>query len=145
MIREAYYTDIERIMHIWLTASEKAHDFITKEYWAEKYGDVKDNYIPYAKSYVYIENDAILGFVSIVDNKYLGAIFIDVNHQKRGIGKTLTDFVKDKYPVLSLKVYQKNTDAVQFYKKQGFKVIKTSTDKNTGEKELVMQWKKTII
>ena len=144
MIREALFTDIDRIMHIWLTASTSAHDFITKEYWREKYGDVKHNYIPQAKSYVYVENGIIQGFVSIVDNKYLGAIFIDIDHQNRGVGRMLTDFVKEKYPVLSLTVYEKNKVAVGFYKKQGFKLAKCQVDKNTGEKELVMEWKASL-
>ncbi len=52
------------------------------------------------------------------------------------------DYVKKIKPKISLSVYQKNTKAVSFYKREHFVVLAESIDKNTDEKELLMLWHK---
>ncbi len=52
------------------------------------------------------------------------------------------DYVKKIKPKISLSVYQKNTKAVSFYKREHFVVRAESIDKNTDEKELLMLWHK---
>ena len=41
---------------------------------------------------------------------------------------------------LLLSVYQKNERAVQFYLKQGFTILKETTDYETTEEEFLMEW-----
>lgn len=52
------------------------------------------------------------------------------------------NIAKAKYNHLTLSVYQKNTRAIGFYKKQGFQAIKQRIDENTGEMEVYMSWKR---
>ena len=42
--------------------------------------------------------------------------------QGRGIGRNLLDFVKNRKERLSLNVYQKNSGAVRFYEREGFRI-----------------------
>ena len=69
-------------------------------------------------------------------------IFINSEAQSRGLGKSLLDFVKEKKERLHLNVYQKNTRAINFYKKEGFKIESTTIDEITKEKEYFMVWER---
>ena len=52
----------------------------------------------------------------------------------------MINIVKGKYNDLTLNVYEKNTKAIEFYKKLGFKIIKKGIDEPTKESELFMKW-----
>lgn len=50
--------------------------------------------------------------------------------------------VKKVKSTLKLNVYQKNERAIQFYLREEFSIQSESLDSNTGEKELIMVWKR---
>ncbi|MBP1927188.1 putative acetyltransferase [Sedimentibacter acidaminivorans] len=97
--------------------------------------------LPDATVFVYEENNSIPGFIGLIEN-YIAGIFIDTNSQSKGIGKDLLDYVKKGHSELLLQVYKKNSRAVRFYLREDFVVLNEQTDKNIGEAELVMNWKK---
>jgi putative acetyltransferase len=142
MIRE--YNPIneerDRIMAIWLTATLKAHPFIDHSYWMQHYDTVKNHYLTTAKTYVYTQNDRVLGFISIKDGDTIGALFVDVHQQHRGVGSALLRHVQGLHDDLRLFVYAHNKRAVTFYKKAGFTVENEHTDGGTGEPELLLRW-----
>ena len=117
MIRQLQNKDIDKIMGIWLESTIYAHKFISKEYWNENYNIVKDVYIPMSKTFIYEDNDDIRGFISIINNDFIGALFVEKNYQSQGIGKSLIDYAKNLYDNLSLAVYKENEKALEFYKK----------------------------
>ena len=123
MIRQLQNKDIDKIMGIWLESTIYAHKFISKEYWNENYNIVKDVYIPMSKTFIYEDNDDIRGFISIINNDFIGALFVEKNYQSQGIGKSLIDYAKNLYDNLSLAVYKENEKAISLYKKLGFNVI----------------------
>jgi len=143
-IREYNRTKEEesRIMTIWLTVTIKAHPFIDKVYWMRQFDIVKKEYLPSAKTYVYVENDQILGFISIIGGDTVGALFVDVKHQGRGIGGSLMRHVQGVSSDLKLSVYTRNKRAVAFYKKAGFAAEREQTDFSTGQQEYVMRWRR---
>ena len=65
-----------------------------------------------------------------------------MNTVSKGIGKELIDFAKMNRMRLSLDVYEKNNRAVDFYKREGFITVNKRTDKDFGERELLMEWQK---
>lgn len=142
MIREMKNEETNDIMKIWLDASIHAHDFIPAEYWQNNYSIVKEKYVPLSKTYVYLEADNILGFISIHDEHYIGAIFVDVKLQGKGIGTKLIYFVKELFNSLDLTCYKKNEKSVSFYQKMGFDIKSLQLDKETNEEEYVMEWRK---
>ena len=144
MIREYDRTkqDESRIMTIWLTATIKAHPFIERSYWMRHFDAVKNSYLPFAQTYVYIVHGRIVGFISIKDGRTIGALFVDVRHQRRGIGSVLMRHVQAKHSELKLSVYVRNICAVAFYKKAGFIVQNEHTDIDTGEQEYTMRWRR---
>lgn len=144
MIRKFREEDTTKVMTIWTKGNFKAHDFIDKDYWLLNFNRVKDEYLMKSETYVYIKNDEIKGFISVLNEGYIGAIFVSLDSQRQGIGRKLINYVKDKYDKLTLNGYEKNIDAVLFYVALGFVNTKIQVDEETGEKEYVMEWKKDI-
>lgn len=139
MIRQLQNKDIDKIMGIWLESTIYAHKFISKEYWNENYNIVKDVYIPISKTFIYEDNDDIRGFISIINNDFIGALFVEKNYQSQGIGKSLIDYAKNLYDNLSLAVYKENEKALEFYKKMGFKIISENINEDTNCVEYIMK------
>lgn len=142
MIRDLENKDIDKIMNIWLKGTIKAHNFITKEYWESSYSDVMDVYIPMSETFVYEDKDDIKGFISIINNEFIGALFVDIDYQGNGIGKYLINYAIDKYKKLNLAVYKENKKSVEFYINRGFEIIKEQINEDSGHSEYIME--KTI-
>lgn len=138
MIRKLQKADVERVADIWLDTNEKAHNFISSQYWKDNFEAVKAMFLQ-AEVYVYEEGNKIQGFLGLNDD-YIEGIFVWSEAQSGGIGKQLLDFVKGMKKQLSLSVYQKNARAVKFYQRENFEIQCEGTDENTGEKEYVMTW-----
>ncbi|WP_447406846.1 GNAT family N-acetyltransferase, partial [Clostridium perfringens] len=67
---------------------------------------------------------------------------VHTKSQGRGIGKSLVEYVKNKYENIELAVYKDNKKAVEFYKKQGFKIIKEQENEDSGHLEYLMSYSK---
>lgn len=133
--------DLEQIVEIWFKGSIRAHDFIDQEYWESMKMEMRNTYLPMSETYVIDQGTKVLGFVSMVDN-YLAALFIDVAEHNKGYGKQLLEFVKRQYEAIQLKVYQRNTNAIDFYLRNGFEIIEEVMDQQTSQKEFIMMWRK---
>ncbi len=142
MIRKFREEDTVKVMTIWTKGNFEAHSFIDKDYWLLNFNKVKDEYLKRAETYVYVENDTIKGFISLLNNNFIGALFVRKEYRRQGIGRKLINFVKDKYDKLELQVYEKNVDAMLFYASLGFVNKKIQIDEDTNEKEYVMEWDK---
>lgn len=140
MIRKMKAADLDMVAQIWLDTNLKAHDFIPPEYWKGNYDTVKEM-ISQAEMYVYTDEDKaqICGFIGLAED-HIAGIFVRGEAQSRGIGKELLDQVKREKRKLTLNVYAKNTDAVRFYQREGFRIAEEGIDEDTGEKEYLMCW-----
>lgn len=140
MIRKFEKNDINAVMQIWENENIKAHKFIPEEYLESNYNFVKES-LPNAEIYVYIIKEKIVGFVGL-NNNHIEGIFVDTNNQCKGIGTSLLNKVKESRNNLTLSVYKKNTNAISFYKKNGFVITNESIDESTNEAEYIMIWEK---
>lgn len=138
MIRTLQQKDIDKIMEIWLESTIKAHDFIPKKYWKDNYNAVKNEYIPISKTYIYEQNGEIKGFISVLNDEFIGALFVATDCQEQGIGSALIDYAARQFPKLNLAVYKQNKKAVDFYLKKGFKIIQESPNEDSGFPEYIM-------
>lgn len=141
MIRPAQRAEMDALVSIWLTASLKSHDFIADSYWREQQSAMEEVYLPQAHTLVVESAGEICGFVSLMDTQ-VAALFVDQEHQGKGYGKQLLEWVQHEYSFLSLQVYAKNERAIQFYKRSDFQIVSEQVDDATGEREYVMEWKK---
>jgi putative acetyltransferase len=142
-IRKIKNSEISTIVDLWYETSVVAHNFISSDYWKKNKESMAKIYIPNSETYVAIENDEIIGFVSMAEN-YLAAIFVNNKNQGKGVGKKLLNFVKDRREIIQLKAYKKNKKTVEFYKRQNFKILSESIEETTGEYECFMEWNKNM-
>jgi len=140
MIRKMQTVVIDEIIQIWRNGNLTAHNFINRKYWFDNYEIVREEYLKKSDTWIYIEGDIIKGFVSVIDNNYIGALFVEKQFQRDGIGTILVKHCKNLYDKLSLKVYKKNEGAISFYNSMGFEYISGQVDKNTNELEYIMEW-----
>ena len=139
MIRKMKDLELEKVSQIWLDSNLEAHDFIDKNFWLDNYPMVKEQFKT-AEIYVDAELE-IKGFVGL-QSDYIAGIFVEKSYRNQGIGKKLINFLKKNHQELSLDVYDKNIRAKQFYEKNGFEVSTQSIERETGEKESRLVWKK---
>lgn len=140
MIRKFETRDTEQVMQIWLAANLDAHDFVPKEYWINQYPFVQEQLLQ-AEIYVYEQEQTIRGFVGMMGD-YLAGVFVEQSCRSSGIGKSLLDCVKKHHAAFSLNVYVKNQRAVKFYLREGLSIAAKGMDKDTGEADFTMTWKK---
>ncbi|HJF87870.1 MAG TPA: GNAT family N-acetyltransferase [Companilactobacillus farciminis] len=139
MIRKMKDSELEKVSQIWLDSNLEAHDFIDKNFWLDNYPMVKEQFKT-AEIYVDAESE-VKGFVGL-QSDYIAGIFVEKSYRNQGIGKKLIDFLKKNHQELSLDVYDKNIRAKQFYEKNGFEVSTQSIERENGEKESRLVWKK---
>lgn len=140
-IREPREEELDRLVDIWLKCSLISHHFINAHYWQEQKEAMRGLYLPLSENYVAEVEEGIVGFVSMMGD-YMAALFIEPEYQRRKIGRSLLQYVKQNREAIHLKVYAKNGDAVNFYKQNGFHISGTGRDEATGEEELFMEWRK---
>lgn len=140
MIRPSTANDVEKILEIWLAGSRQSHNFIKEEYWQKMLPIVRKYYLPNTESYVFEDKHQIKGFISTIDDHHIGALFVSPQYQRQKIGTKLIKYIKNIHPVLSLKVFAKNRNALRFYQKNGFKIMAEQTDESTKEQELLLSW-----
>lgn len=141
MIKNLNLNKLEEVMKIWLETNRDAHDFIPKEYWIKNYDLVKEM-LKEVDVYIFEEKEIVKGFVGVVEDNYIGGIFVKKEYQREGIGQKLIDFCKAKYPYLTLHVFTKNKNAINFYYKNDFVVLEELINEDTKESEYAMSFGK---
>ncbi len=76
MIRAQRPADRERVLALWLASTTAGHPFIRPDYWRASLPIVRDVYLPGACTWVEEENDALRGFISVMHEKFIGALFV---------------------------------------------------------------------
>ena len=142
MIKEFDKSEINEVMKIWLDTNIIAHDFISEKYWCDNYKLVEEQYMPIAKTFVYKEDSVIKGFISIIEDSFIGALFVNKEYQEQGIGLKLINHCKALYSKLELAVYVDNVRTVNFYNRCGFKMKVEQDNEDSGFREYIMFWEK---
>ncbi|EKO3594293.1 N-acetyltransferase [Vibrio metschnikovii] len=137
MIRKYNDNDLDSIIEIWLTASMKAHDFVSAEFWKSQVDNMRNIYLPASEICVYEIDSKVVGFYALYESN-LAAIFVESDLQGKGIGKQLLNHAKSQRVALTLSVYKENQASYQFYLSQGFNVISEQVDEHTGHLEYTM-------
>lgn len=141
MIRESQSNDMASLLALWMKSTLYAHPFIEARYWHESEHLVRDVYLPAAQTWVWEEDGILKGFASVMEARFLGALFVAPEAIRSGIGKALVQFVQQRFPVLSLEVYQKNQSAVNFYHAMGFRIEDSAWQEDTQHPTWIMSWR----
>lgn len=140
MIRPFRATEMENLLSLWLESTTLAHPFINPGYWQESLEMVRDLYLPHACTWVWAGEDSLSGFISVLDQRFVGALFIAPGEAGKGIGSALMQHVQQRFPRLSLEVYQRNRRAVDFYHARGFHIEDCAWQDDTGLPTWIMNW-----
>ena len=89
MIRKWDAKETRPLLTLWLESTIHAHPFINETYWHESVAVVRDVYLPAASTWVWEENATIKGFVSVMESRFIGALFVAPDAIRRGIGSAL--------------------------------------------------------
>ena len=123
MIRRRHEKDTDAIMNIWYQASSLAHPFLETDFVEKAMRDLRDLYIPNAETWVYEDNNSVIGFISMLGNE-IGGLFVMPDNRFKGIGTQLVDFVKELHGELEVEVFERNTIGRSLYENYGFVQIK---------------------
>lgn len=141
LIRPFEGRDLDAVMELWLQSNLQAHPFIAPSWWMEHLEEVKI-LIPQAEVYVHESSGVTDAFLGLMGEGDIAGLFVDARRRGEGIGKALLDHAKSLYPALTLSVYEKNEGAIRFYRREGFVLINTRPEQETGERECIMWWKR---
>jgi putative acetyltransferase len=130
--------DLGQVLDIWEGASRVAHPFLPESFVVAEREKVKDVYMPTAASWVWEEDDAVVGFISLIGDE-VGALFVDPKNHRRGIGRALLEFVLHEHLTLELEVFAENVGAKSFYERCGFVSISERGHVDSGRQMLRMR------
>lgn len=140
MLKQFNKKDIDIIMKMWKDNNQKFQSFITNDYWINNYIKTRDEFLQ-NKIYVYTEAAKILAYI-VVNNSEILDIQVSPEIQREGIGKLLLEKLKRENDKLIVNIYEKNINAVLFFKSMGFKKIMDKIQEDVQEKINTMQWNK---
>ena len=138
MIRKIREDDIVKVMSLWMKGNLKYHNFIDKDYWLEIFNNKKEELLN-TDTFVYIENEKILGFISL-NNQNVTDIYVDNNLLRTGIGTKLINYCKDLKENLEVTIFEKNINAILFFSSLGFKNMGIHINEKFNEKEYILRW-----
>lgn len=140
MIRNWDANETGPLLELWLESTIHAHPFIAESYWYDSLPIVRDVYLPAAQTWVWEKDGVLKGFISVMESRFIGALFVAPDAARQGIGSALIGEAKKHYDGLSLEVYQKNVQAVNFYHAQGFRIEDCAWQDETQHPTWIMHW-----
>lgn len=139
MIRKYTSKDTSFIIDIWQQASALAHPFLDDNFVKKVKKDMKEIYLPNAETWVFEENNIVIGFISMIGNE-IGGLFVLPNRHSKGVGTKLVDFIGEIHTELEVEVFKDNKIGRAFYDKYGFKKIKEFFHEETKQDLIRMKF-----
>ena len=112
-------TDLDACLGIWRRASRAGHPFLTAGHLAADEVLVRDVYMPAADIRVAAEDDAVIGFIALLDT-FIGGLFVAPERHGKGVGRALVEHAAALRGPLDVDVYAANDAALRFYVRLGF-------------------------
>ena len=139
MIRAYRPEDIEQVIEVWHAASLIATPFLSDAFLAIEKKRIRDQWMPRAKSWVFEEDERVLGFIALVGAE-IGGIFVHPRSQGRGVGRALMDHVVSRRSRVVLSVFEDNGVGRRFYDRYGFEEVGRRVHAETGLTELRLEY-----
>ncbi|MBR3721109.1 MAG: GNAT family N-acetyltransferase [Clostridia bacterium] len=142
MLKQSDKKDIDILMKIWKDNNIRFQSFIESQYWIDKYIQSRDEFLK-GKIYIYTEATEVLAFIVIDYNGRIQNIQVKPEIQREGIGEILIQKAKSEFQNLYVDVFERNYNAVLFFKAMGFRKSTEKVDDETQENVYSMLWNKT--
>ncbi|WP_085970180.1 GNAT family N-acetyltransferase [Blastopirellula marina] len=138
-IRHYEDRDLEQLLEVWEAASELAHPFLTAEFQAMVRESIANVYLVKAETWVFEDNSHVVGFIALIGSE-VGAIFVQPERQKLGIGRQLMDKAVQLRSELEVEVFVANSIGRAFYDRYGFVPLEVTHHEPTGQDVLRMRF-----
>lgn len=139
IIRLYKEADLEGILSSWENASKIARPFLGEDFLAQERKNIPELYLPNADTWVVEAENQVAGFIALIGNE-VGAIFLQLEHQGKKMGKLMMDKAQELHGDLEVEVFEKNSIGRNFYFKYGFKLIERKVHEQTGERLLRLKF-----
>ncbi|ERT05848.1 acetyltransferase family protein [Lyngbya aestuarii BL J] len=131
MIRPYQEQDINRLLEVWYSASKIAHSFLDEAFLETERQNIPNIYLPAAETWVFEQDNRVVGFISLLDEE-VGAIFVEPQFQRQGIGGALINWARTIRSQLFVEVFKENKVGRAFYEQYGFTLIDEHLHLETG-------------
>ncbi len=122
MIVSAKVKDYPEIVNVWELSVRATHDFLPEEY-LQEIKQLLPSLLPHVRLFVWRHEDGtIKGFTGVAEQK-MEMLFIHPESRGQGIGRQLAHFCIYQLNADQVDVNEQNEQAVNFYKKMGYKLI----------------------
>jgi GNAT superfamily N-acetyltransferase len=94
------------------------------------------------KAWLAEEDGRVVGFIGYGFG-WVDQLYVDLDHQRRGIGDALLNQVKSEAGRLQLWVFQENVGARRFYERRGFRLVRETDGAENEEREpdALLEWR----
>lgn len=138
LIRKCQNSERKEVIKIFDEINPVVHSFLPKAVLDKQ----KEDLIGIEQKIWVAEIDKkVIGFISLINEKLIGAVYVLEDFRGNGYGTKLVEHLKSLKENLELGVYE-NNHAFSFYEKLGFTVVKEGVD--NGFKFFLMSWKRNI-
>lgn len=159
LIRRCETADQDGLLDVWLQATLHAHDQLPAAMWWPRQEALRRQLLdcqqiwvveaarnslwPVSKNCQQVPRvvPALVGFMA-VEAQQLLALYVHPDYQQQGIGGCLLQLAKGYQSRLNVRVCALNIDAVQFYRRHGFHLLREVKDPLTGCDEVEMMYSK---
>jgi len=131
VIRKYQPADCEDVLNVWANASALAHPFLSEDFLKLERHNIPNVYLPKADTWVWEADGHVVGFISLLGNE-VGAIFVDPDFHRSGIGRALMDQARALRGELEVEVFERNQLGRAFYAKIGFELMHQKIHDQTG-------------
>jgi putative acetyltransferase len=139
LIRKYLESDKHNFISLYIQSNVEGQNYLSPEFWKADAQEVMEKHMQQSKTWLYEHEGKIVGAISVSGDEIAGLI-VSSSYWRKGIGSSLIKHVKDYKLKLHLKVFKKNTRALNFYQKNGFKIRTTGTCQLTNLEEYEMYW-----
>jgi putative acetyltransferase len=131
-IREAAAADHDALVDIWLRSVRATHMFLTEDDIQSLLALVRGGALAEFELWVMCDGEgAPVGFMGLAGPK-VEALFLAPEHRRRGGGRMLIDWARQRKGRLAVDVNEQNPEAVKFYLACGFEVAGRSEVDDAG-------------
>ncbi len=141
MIRPYRDDDLSELLDVWHRASLAAHPFLTEAFFEAERRQIAEVWLPVTETTVFEADGRVVGFLALAGNE-VGAIFVDPDYQRLGIGRALMDTARDSRPCLELEVFEANAIGRRFYAAYGFELVDRHIEEATGHPALRLRFER---
>ncbi len=143
LIRRSEPSDAPQVAELFLASFGARYDFPLAHTPDEVRGWVADDLLPTTETWVAVNGDELVGFLSLRDD-FLDQLYLAPEWTGRGIGSRLVELAKQRRPAgLDLFTFQVNDGARRFYERHGFTAIwfGDGSENEEGQPDLRYAWR----